>query len=138
MKRVLILLALMLLTPPAQAAQLPSGVVVAKAGDLETDCVLAVVVSDVKNRTFSPAEREAAQYCIGYFSSLNDMLMSLRDGNIQPFNICYPPAAVPPIVPVKVFIAFVNAHRDARASYAMPVALAALADAFPCEKVRPR
>ena len=123
---------------PADAAQLPNGVVVSSAGELEAQCVLAVVLSEVKNRTFSAAERQSAQYCAGYFSSLNDMLMSLRDDGVNPFGICYPAQALPPVVPIKAFVGFVNTHPDARKSYAMPVALAALAEAFPCNKLRPR
>lgn len=125
-----------LFAAPAGAAQLPNGVMVSNAGELETQCVIAVVLAEVKNRTFSAEERQAAQYCAGYFSSLNDILMALRDDAVNPFGICYPAQPLPPVVPIKAFIDFVARHQDARSSIAMPVALAALAETFPCNKLR--
>lgn len=138
MKYTAAVLSLLLFAVPARAAPAPDGFAVTKAGELETACVLTIVLSEVKNRTFSAGEREAAQHCSGYFLSLNEMMMSLRDGNLHPFDICYPAGAVPPAVPLKVFVEFVHGHPDARGSYAMPVAIAALTEAFPCDKVRPR
>jgi hypothetical protein len=138
MKHAVALLALLLFTVPARAAPARDVFAVTKAGDLETACVLTIVLSEVKNRTFSASEREAAMYCSGYFMSLNEMFMSLRDGNLNPFNICYPQGAVPPAVPLKAFVEFVHAHPEAGPSYAMPVVIAALTEAFPCQKVQPR
>jgi hypothetical protein len=123
---------------PAAAAQTPNGVTITEAGDLEYQCVAAVVLSGVKNHKFTEQERLAAQYCAGYFSSLNDMLMSMRDGGFNPMGICYPGLPMPPVTAIKVFIDFVNRHEDSRKSYAMPVALAALAEAFPCNRVTPK
>lgn len=126
------------LAAPAGAVQLPNGVIVSSAGQLETQCVLAVVLADVKNRTFSPEERQSAQYCAGYFSALNEMLMALRDDAVNPFGICYPGQPMPPVVPIKAFVDFVGRHQDSRKSIAMPVVLAALAETFPCNKLRPK
>lgn len=120
---------------PAPAAQLPNGVTVSNAGDLEFQCVNAVVLAETKNRKFTEDQRLAAQYCAGYFSSLNDMLMAMRDGGVNPMGICYPATPQPPVVAIRVFIQFVNRHDDSRRSLAMPVALAALAEAFPCNGV---
>ncbi|MBX7199539.1 MAG: hypothetical protein K1X51_09190 [Rhodospirillaceae bacterium] len=131
-------IALGLAAGPAGAAQLPNGVYVSSAGDLETQCVTAVVLAEVKNRSFTADERQAAQFCAGYFSSLNDMLMALRDDGLNPFGICYPAQPMPPVTPIKAFIAFVNHHQEARRSLAMPVALAALAETFPCDRVKPK
>lgn len=130
------LMHLALCATPAGAAQLPNGVIVSNAGELETQCVIAVVLAEVKNRSFSAEERQSAQYCAGYFSSLNDMLMALRDDAINPFGICYPPQPLPPVVPIKAFLDFVGRHQDSRGSLAMPVVLAALAETFPCNRVR--
>lgn len=140
MRVVFWLSALILALPAASvgAAQLPNGVFVSSAGDLEVQCVTAVVLAEVKNRTFTADERQAAQYCAGYFSSLNDMLMALRDDGLNPFGICYPAQPMPPVTPIKAFVAFVNHHQESRGSLAMPVALAALADAFPCDRVKPK
>lgn len=129
---------LILLAAPARAAQLPNGVIVSNAGDLEYQCVRAVVLSEVKNRTFSAEEKQAAQYCAGYFSALNEVLMALRDDAVNPFGICYPAQPLPAVVPIKVFIDFIQRHTDARKSIAMPVVLAALAETFPCNKLRPK
>ncbi len=123
---------------PATAAQTPNGVVITEAGDLELQCVKAAVLTGVKNRKSTEDERMAAQYCAGFFSSLNDMLMVLRDGGVNPMGICYPAAPLPPITAIKVFIDFVNRHEESRKSFAMPVALAALAEAFPCNRVTPK
>ena len=120
---------------PAFAAQLPNGVTVSNAGDLEFQCVNAVVLAETRNRTFTEDQRMAAQYCAGYFSSLNDMLMAMRDGGINPMGICYPAAPQAPVVAIRAFIQFVNRHEDSRRSLAMPVALAALAEVFPCKGV---
>lgn len=121
---------------PVRAAQLPNGVTVSNAGDLESQCITAVVLAEVKNRTFTAEDRQAAQYCAGYFSALNDMLMALRDDAVNPFGICYPDQPLPPVVPIKAFIDFVGRHQDSRQAIAMPVVLAALAETFPCNRVR--
>lgn len=123
---------------PAIAAQTPNGVVITEAGDLEFQCVKAAVLSGVKDHKSTEDERMAAQYCAGFFSSLNDMLMVLRDGGVNPMGICYPAAPLPPITAIKVFIDFVNRHEESRKSFAMPVALAAMAEAFPCNSVTPK
>jgi hypothetical protein len=142
LRLILALMAALLAVPPftgqAWAAQTPNGVSITEAGDLEYQCVTAAVLSGVKDHRSTEAERLAYQYCAGYFSALNDMLMSLRDGGISPMNICYPAAPMPPITVIKVFIDFVNRHDDSRKSFAMPVALAALAEAFPCTAVTPK
>lgn len=129
---------LVLLAVPARAAQLPNGVIVSNAGDLEYQCVVAVVLNEVKNRTFSAEEKQAAQYCAGYFSALNEMLMALRDDAVNPFGICYPAQPLPPVVPIKAFIDFIRRHTDVRKSIAMPVVLAALSETFPCNKLKPK
>ncbi len=124
------------LAMPARAAQLPNGVTVSNAGDLESQCVTAVVLAEVKNRSFTSEERQAAQYCAGYFSALNDVLMALRDDGVNPFGICYPGQPLPPVVPIKAFLDFVGRHQDARHAIAMPVVLASLSEVFPCNRVR--
>ncbi len=137
MRALFLVLALALASaPPARAAQLPNGVMVSNAGDLESQCVTAVVLAEVKNRVFTSDERQAAQYCAGYFSALNDMLMALRDDAVNPFGICYPAQPLPPVVPIKAFLDFVGRHQDSRRAVAMPVVLAALAETFPCNRVR--
>ena len=127
-----------LASPPVRAAQLPNGVIVSSASDLEFQCVNAVVLAETKNRTFTEDQRLAAQYCAGYFSALNDTLMAMRDAGFNPMGICYPAAPQPPVVAIRAFIDFVNLHEDARKSLAMPVALAALAEAFPCSRITPK